>query len=342
MTMQEVLHKLAGGESLLRCEAEHCMDEIMRGEASDAQIAAFIMGLSVKGETIDEISGCAAAMRRRAERVPLNTAPVVDTCGTGGDGQHTFNISTTAAFIAAGAGVPVAKHGNRSVSSSCGSADVLECLGLNLDLDAKEVGRCIDELGIGFMYAPRMHPAMRYAVRPRRELGIRTVFNLLGPLTNPAGAPAQLLGVFSPHLTELMAEVLRRLGARRAMVVSGMEGLDEISICGSTRISELQEGRVKTYHVAPGDLGLEPVGIEAIRGGGAEYNARILRRVLEGRPGPHRDSAVVNAGAALVAAGRAADLREGATLAERSIDSGSAGEKLEMLIDFCARLASAG
>lgn len=334
--LRTLIARVAEGQHLTEQEASEAMEALIGGEATPAQMAALLVALRLKGETVEEITGCARAMRARATPIPHRQPFVVDTCGTGGDGAGTFNISTTAAFVVAGAGVPVAKHGNRAASSQAGSADVLEALGIPIDLAPEDVGRCIDEVGIGFLFAPTVHAAMRHVAPVRREIGLRTIFNFLGPLTNPAGARAQLVGVFRADLTEPLARVLGNLGVERAMVVHGLEGVDEISISGPTRVSEYRDGTVRTYEIVPEDAGLERAAPEAIRGGTAAENARITLGVLEGRPGPHRDVVLLNAGAALVTAGRAGSLREGARLAAEAIDSGRALAKLEAL----RRLAS--
>ncbi len=338
--IKDAIRTVASGRSLSRRQSFQVMNAMMKGDVTPAQFGALLLGLGIKGETVDEISGFAHAMRERATTVPVRRSGLVDTCGTGGDGLSTFNISTTAAFIAAGAGVAVAKHGNRSVSSDCGSADVLESLGVNLDLEADEVGRCIDELGIGFLYAPRLHPAMKHAVGPRRELGIRTVFNLLGPLTNPAGASAQVMGVFDSDRTEDLARVAGNLGIRHAWVVGGLEGLDEISIAGPTRISEYRKGMVRTFTLTPEDLGVSRSPLADIRGGDAQVNARILYGVLRGASGPYRDSALVNAAAAIRVGGQASTLADGMIKARQSVDSGCALRKLEQLVNYGGRKVS--
>jgi len=332
VTVQAAIARAVIGDDLSVAEAEAAMGTIMAGNATDAQIGGLLVALRMKGEAVDEIAGFARAMRRGAIRVPTDARPLVDLCGTGGDGRNTFNISTTAAFVVAGAGLPVAKHGNRSVSSQCGSADVLEALGVRLDLSPGDVGRCIDEVGIGFLYAPALHPAMRHAIGPRREMGVRTVFNLLGPLTNPAAAGVQLLGVFDPALTEPLAEVLRSLGSRSALVVHGGGGLDELSTLGPNRISRLSDGAVHTTTLDPTSLGLPPSRLAGLAGGSTTENARILRDVLEGQPGPKRDIVLLNAAAALVAAERTADLAEGLSIAAEAIDSGRARERLDALV----------
>lgn len=338
MTIREAIARTIEGKSLTAAEAEATMEIIMSGEATDAQIAGLLVALRTKGETVDEIAGFARAMQKKSIYVVTKEKTLIDVCGTGGDARGTFNISTTVAFVAAGAGLAVAKHGNRSVSSRCGSADVLEELGVYLVLDADEVGRCIHEIGIGFLYAPHLHPAMKHAVGPRREMGIRTVFNLLGPLTNPARAQVQLLGIYDPSLTERMAEVLRSLGCHSAFVVHGGGGLDELSTLGSNRISRLVEGRVESYDLDPASLGLTRARLSDLEGGDAAENARILRDVLSGQTGPKRDIVLLNASAILVAAERAEDLREGLSLAAEVIDSGAAIERLDALIAMTRRL----
>jgi anthranilate phosphoribosyltransferase len=342
--MQRALEKIASGKNLERDEAERAMEEILAGRASTEQIAALLMGLRMKGESLDEIVGFALAMRRHAASIfparhSLTGAPLVDTCGTGGDGLGTFNISTAAAFVVAGAGVRVAKHGNRSSGTRCGSADVLEALGVSINIPAARVATAIEEIGIGFLYAPAMHAATRHAIPARRELRFRTIFNLLGPLTNPAGASAQVVGVYGANLTELLAQVLKELGVARAFVVHGAEGLDEISISGETTIAELRDGAIRTYCVTPEDFGLARAPLESILGGEPAHNARTIRQVLgiPGRAhdhGPHRDIVLINAAAALVAAGRAKEFLEGVHVAAESIDSGAAFRKLEALAAF--------
>ncbi len=330
----EAIRKAADRGDLTPQEAREAMGEIMEGRATPAQIAAFLVALRMKGETVEEVTEFARVMRNHA--IPVNTSrrPVVDTCGTGGDAVKTFNVSTAAAFVAAGAGVAVAKHGNRSVTSKCGSADVLEALGIRFDLPPEEVGRCVDEVGIGFMFAPSYHPAMKHAMPVRRELGLRTVFNALGPLTNPAFAEAQLLGVYAPALTELHAGALRNLGARRAFVVHGLGGLDELSTIGETRITELRDGALRTYHLAPEDVGLPRARVEDLLGGTPAENADRLVAILEGADGPARDIVVLNAAAALAAAGAADSPAEAVPLAQESIASGAAREKLRLLREF--------
>jgi len=332
LVIRDAIRKVVEGGSLTQDEAAAAMTEIMDGEATPAQVACFITALRMKGETIDEITGFVRVMREKSIKVSTTRSPLVDTCGTGGDRLNTFNISTAAAFVVAGAGVAVAKHGNRAASSVCGSADVLEALGVNIAIGPAEVGKCIDEAGIGFMFAPAAHPAMKHAVGPRKEIGIRTVFNILGPMTNPAGAKRQLIGVFSPELTETMAHVLGNLGSERAMVVHGLDGLDEISTLGKTRVSELKDGRVRTYELDCRAEGLGLCSPDDISGGRTpEENADILMAVLRGISDPRREIVLANAGAALYVAGRAQDLREGIALAAESIDSGAAIGALEKM-----------
>ncbi len=324
-------------------EAKMVMLQIMNGGASDAQIGAYLMALRMKGETIEEIIGSARAMRAAASTVPTNVdGDLLDTCGTGGDRSGTFNISTTVAFVAAAAGIPVAKHGNRAASSKCGSADVLAELGVNLDLSPEQVGKCVDEIGIGFLFAVKLHPAMRHAIGPRRDLGIRTIFNILGPLTNPAGAQRQLMGVFAPELTDLLAKALRGLGSKSAMVVNGYGGLDELTTTGPNRISYLREdGEIVHIDVDPTELGFHTAHITDLKGDDAPTNAAILRSVLAGADsGAKRDVVLLNAGAAIMAAGRSASIADGIELAREAIDSGEAIAKLDKLIVLSRSLAS--
>lgn len=313
--------------------------EILEGEASPAQIAAFVTALRIRGESVEHIRSFAEIMRSKAARLTPPAGIVLDTCGTGGDGRGTFNISTTAAFIAAGAGVCVAKHGNRAASSKCGSADVLEALGVQVNLTAEQAQACLGEIGMCFMFAPAHHSAMRHAAGPRREIGIRTIFNLLGPLSNPASATHQIIGVFDGTLTETYAEALGGLGSQRALIVYGEDGLDEISISSTTRITELANGRISTTHVTPEDFGMTRVDIEAILGGDAQENAQILTAVLQGRATPAQmEISLLNSGAALYLADKAADIREGIELARKTIDSGAALAKLEAFKQCSNRL----
>jgi anthranilate phosphoribosyltransferase len=341
----DAIQQLLAGESLSAEQAEGVMDQVMSGEATPAQIAGFLIALRVKGETVDEITGCARAMRRAAVSVTPARTDVVDTCGTGGDRSGTFNISTTTAFVVAGAGLGVAKHGNRSVSSQSGSADVLKALGVNLELTPDQVAQAIDEVGIGFLFAPKLHPAMRYAIGPRRELGVRTVFNILGPLTNPAAAPAQLMGVYDEALIEPLARVLKSLGSRAAYVVHGDGGLDELTTTGRNRVSYFGipgiDGQVVTGMLDPRELGFAPAQLEALRGGDPDRNASITRDILSGRDhGPRRDVVLLNAAAALTVGGATDDLRAGVACATESIDSGAALAKLEGLIAFSQQAAA--
>jgi anthranilate phosphoribosyltransferase len=341
MTIQEAIKQVTSGKNLTIAEASDVFNDIMSGNATDAQIAACIVALRMKGETADEITGAATVMREKAIHVvPAAAAAadarhVIDTCGTGGDGAHTFNISTASAFVAAGAGATVAKHGNRSVSSKCGSADVLESLGVNIGISADRMKQSLDEIGICFLFAPSLHKAMKYAIGPRKEIGIRTIFNILGPLTNPSLASAQLLGVFSEDLTTVMATVLKNMGSSRAYVVHGMDGLDEITITAETRVAEVANGGdVKTYTIKPEDYGFKRSPLSVLIGGTAAENAGIIREVLSGTPGPRRDIVVLNAGFALAASGIAKDPQSGIAIAQKSIDSGAAMRKLTSLIDM--------
>jgi anthranilate phosphoribosyltransferase len=347
----EAVRALVEGRHLTRIEAAAAMEAIMSGAATNAQIAAFLTALRMKGETVEELIGFAQVMRQkvvgirtRGEEMAALTGTdremLVDTCGTGGDAAGTFNVSTATAFVVAGTGLRVAKHGNRSVSSLCGSADVVETLGINLELTPGQVARCIDEAGIGFLYAPLLHTAMRHVMAARREMGIRTVFNMLGPLTNPAAATAQVIGVYAAVLTEPLARVLAELGTARAFVVHGADGLDEISNTGESRLSEVREGVVRTFIVRPEDFGVPRATIAELRGGDREQNADIIRAILDGEPGPKRDIVVINAAAALVAGGRARELKEGVEVAARSIDSRAARAKLEALVTLSQRLGA--
>ena len=328
--IREAIEKLIRGADLTQEEAAQVMEEIMTGEATPAQFGAFVIGLRLKGETVDEMTGLATVMRDKSLKVDFS-GPSVDTCGTGGDDLGTFNISTTAAFVVAGAGIAVAKHGNRAMTSKSGSADVLEKQGIKIDLGPEGVKRCMEEVGIGFMFAPRFHPAMKFAVQPRREIGVRTVFNILGPLTNPAGAEAQVLGVPTDSVGEKMVQVLQRLGSERAIVVHAEDGLDEISLNSNTSIWDLKDRSIKHYKIGPDDLGLASASLQSLAGGSVEENADTMTEVLKGASGPRRDVVVANAAGGIVAGGKAADLREGVQAAQESIDSGRALEKLELL-----------
>ena len=323
--------KLVIGTNLSREECYGAMDDIMGGRATPAQIASFITALRIKGETVEEIAACAQVMRDRVVRVHVEAEDLVDTCGTGGDGARTFNISTTAAFVVAGAGITVAKHGNRSVSSQSGSADLFAALGVNIQAGIPVVERCLREVGIGFLFAPLLHGAMKHAIGPRQEIGIRTVFNILGPLTNPAGAPNQVIGVYDPELTETLCQVLRELGSRRAYVVHGCDGLDEITLTGTTRVSELKNNRIWTFNLDPAEFGFRYCRPEDLKGGDAETNAKITLSILNGEPGPKRDVILLNAAAAIYVAGRSKSLKEGLAAAADSIESGRAMNKLEAL-----------
>jgi len=345
MIITEAIKRVVDRVDLAAEDAEAVLEQIMTGQCADAQIASLLTALRMKGETVDELTGFARVMRRKAARVHPHTTvsaeiadtereALIDTCGTGGDVSGSFNVSTATAFVVAGAGVRVAKHGNRSVSSQCGSADVVEALGVRIELSPETIGRCIDVVGIGFLHAPLLHDAMKYVALARRQMGIRTIFNMLGPLTNPAGANVQVVGVYAAHLTELLARVLGGLGSRRALVVHGADGLDEITITAESRITELRDGELSTYTVTPEDLGLERATLAEIQGGDARQNSEIILGVLQSERGPRRDIVLLNAAAAFVASGRARDLREGVGLAAESIDSGKAFNKLERLIEF--------
>jgi anthranilate phosphoribosyltransferase len=332
--IKEAIAKVVIGANLTEAEAEAVMREIMQGEATDAQIAAYITALRVKGETVEEITGSARVMREKAVHIRLDAPYQVDTCGTGGDMSHTFNISTTVAFVVAGAGVAVAKHGNRSVSSKSGSADVLQALGINIEMPSHRLEECLNEVGIAFLFAPMMHQAMKYAIGPRREIGIRTIFNVLGPLTNPAGVKAQIMGVYAADLTTLLARALGNLGSTRALVVHGMDGLDEITITERTRISEYRDGSVNDYYIHPSDFDLPAGKASDLKGGDAKENAVITLEVLKGQVGPCRDIVLLNAAAGLMAAGKAKDFRDGIRLAGDAIDSGAGMKKLAELKKF--------
>lgn len=336
--IKDAIAKAIRRENLSQAEAEEALQDIMSGKATPAQIGAYLVALRMKGETVDEITGSARAMRANVVPVPVKKGDVLyDTAGTGGDGKQTFNISTAAAFVIAGTGRKVAKHGNRAASSQCGSADVLNALGVKLDLTPEQVGQAIDEVGIGFLFAPRFHPAMKHAVGPRQEIGQRTIFNVLGPLTNPAGAEVQIVGVFDPELTELLAQVLGELGSRAAFVVHGYGGMDELNTAGPNRLSHLKEGRVTTLALDPEMLNLPRSDIAELAGGPPAENARILRSVLNGSlNGARRNAVLLNAAAALAA--ESGDLQAGFALAQESLDSRAALQKLDELVEFCTRL----
>lgn len=345
MIITDAIKKVVDRVDLASEDAESVLEQIMSGVCTDAQIASLLTALRMKGETVAELTGFARVMRRKAARVHPQTTvsaeigdtereALIDTCGTGGDVSGSFNVSTAAAFVVAGAGVRVAKHGNRSVSSQCGSADVVEALGVRIELPPEMIGRCIDRIGIGFLHAPLLHDAMKHVALARREMGIRTIFNMLGPLTNPAGANIQVVGVYAAHLTELLAQVLRELGSVRALVVHGADGLDEITITAESKITELKKGELSTYTITPEELGLKRATLGEIQGGDARQNSEIILGVLRGDSGPRRDIVLLNAAAALLASGKADDLTEGVVVAADSIDSGKALAKLERLIEF--------
>jgi anthranilate phosphoribosyltransferase len=339
--IRESIGKLVERTDLEGKEAEEVMKEIMGGTATPAQIASFLTALRMKGETVEEISACARIMREFSIKIrPRVNGTITDIVGTGGDLKRTFNVSTTSMFVLAGAGIPVAKHGNRSASSSCGSADVLEELGLDLALNPQKVQECIEKLGVGFMFAQTFHPSMKNVGGPRKEMGIRTVFNILGPLTNPANAQAIVVGVFSPTLTEKMAGVLSNLGVKRAVVVCGLDGMDEISICGPTKVSSLEKGIVKTYEIKPEEFGIKRAGLEDVQCTGKEEHARYAVRILQGKErGPKRDIVLMNAGAGIFVGGHAVSLKEGVKKAIEAVDSGKALAKLEEFIKFAGNPA---
>ena len=346
--IKELISKVVRGENLTEDEMEKAMEEIMTGTATPAQIGAFITALRLKGETVEEITGAARAMRAKATKINVNNhlvnidrdeiniddETILDIVGTGGDGTRTFNVSTTTAFVAAGGGVKVAKHGNRAVSSLCGSADVLENLGVNLEVTSTDVEKCIKEIGIGFLYAPIFHGAMKHAAGPRQEIGIRSIFNLLGPVTNPAGASVQVLGVYEQSLTEKIALVLKRLGTKEAFVVCGEGTFDEISICGPTKVTHLKNDNVSTFQMTPEEYDFSRAGLKDIVGGDAKENANIIRQILNGEKGPKRDMVLLNASAAFIASGLCDNFKDGIKIATKSIDSGKAQDKLDQLIEF--------
>lgn len=330
--IKEAIDKVVRCIDLTQEEMTQVFEEIMTGSATPIQIGAFITALRMKGETVNEITAAAKVMRQKAINISLGEEEdIIDTCGTGGDVSNTFNISTATAFVVAGCGIKVAKHGNRSVSSQCGSADVLEELGVKIDLPPDRVKECIKRIGIGFMFAPLFHGAMKFAAGPRKEIGIRTIFNILGPLSNPASATHQILGVFREEITEVMAKVLDNLGVKGAMIVHSDDGLDEISIASRTKITELKSSKIKTYYIQPKDFGLKKADLSLIRGGTKEENAKIILGVLNGQKGPQRDVVLMNASAALVVAGKARNFKEGTEIAAESIDGKRALEKLELL-----------
>lgn len=350
MTITEAIKNVVDLRDLTASEAESVLEQIMTGQCTDAQIASLLTAMRMKGETVEELTGFARVMRKRASPVRPRSSvsaaiggtereALIDTCGTGGDVSGSFNVSTATAFVVAGAGVRVAKHGNRSVSSQCGSADVVEALGIKIEIPPERIARSIDEVGIGFLHAPLLHGAMKYVALARKQMGIRTIFNMLGPLTNPAGANTQVIGVYAARLTELLAEVLGNLGAARALVVHGMDGMDEITITSQTKVTELKDGRRRTYTIQPEDFGLKRATLAEIQGGDARRNAEIIINLLTGEAGPRRDIVLLNAAAAFVASSKAADFAEGIKLAADSIDSGKAMGKLQGLIEFTNQAA---
>jgi len=332
--IKEAIGKAVNHEDLNEPQMMEVMDEVMEGKATPAQIAAFITALRIKGETIDEVTGAARIMRRKATRIDARSPIIVDTCGTGGDGMKTFNISTTAAFVVAAAGLTVAKHGNRAVSSGCGSADVLEALGVKIDAQPEIVEECIHQIGIGCLFAPKLHGAMKYAIGPRREIGIRTIFNMLGPLTNPAGATSQLIGVYDPRLTEMFAGVLKNLGTKTAFVVHGSDGLDEATVTGKTRVTELTNGLINTYDIDPVFFFGDIFPGDALLGGDASVNAEITKSVLTGISGACRNIVLLNAALAIITGEMAKTIKEGIEIAKECIDSGAAIKKLQALIEL--------
>lgn len=346
--IREAIEKVARRKDLTESEMRAAFVEMMSGAATHAQIGSFITALRMKGETVEEITAAARVMREMSvhinvgprtvdidrDDINLDEETIIDTCGTGGSGTNTFNISSTVAFVVAGCGLKVAKHGNRGASSACGSADVLEALGVKLDVGPDMVQRCILEIGIGFLYAPAFHSAMKHALSPRKEIGIRTIFNILGPLSNPANASSQVLGVYDPSLTEVMARVLKNLGSKRAFVVYGMDTLDEITITGKTKVSELKDGRIRNYYITPEKFGIKRSTLDDIKGGDAKTNAEIVLSVLKGERSPRRDVVLLNSAASLVSGFKAKDIRSGIKLAAESIDSGRAMEKLLKLIEL--------
>lgn len=337
--LQSVMNRLVQGQDLKRNEARYVMELIMSGNMTNAQIGGLLTAMRIKGETVDEIAGFAEVMRNHANRLTTETSRLLDTCGTGGSGIHKFNISTTSAIVASSVSVRVAKHGNRSASGRAGSADVLEALGVNIQLSAEQAKQCLDKIGICFLFAQLYHPSMKYAAGPRKELGIRTIFNMLGPLTNPAGADRQVLGIYDRSKTEVVAQVLKELGLKRALVVTSEEGLDEIGISSSTRVSELRNGTVTTYDIHPSDLGLGTYSLDEMIGGDPAKNAEIIRRVLQGEKGAYRDVVLANAGACIYVSGLAESIREGVVIAQEAIDSGKAFAKLEQLIHTTEELS---
>lgn len=336
---REMMEKLINRENLSENEMVTLMNEIMSGKLTDSQIAGILTALRAKGETREEITGCAKVMREKASKVNVQDKHAIDTCGTGGDGKHTFNVSTLAAIVAAAAGVTVVKHGNRSVSSKCGSADVLADLGVNIDMDPQGAERCLEQAKITFLFAPKYHPSMKYVMKARRELGVRTIFNILGPLANPGMVNSQIIGVFDEKLTEIIAQVLKELGLTRALIIHGMDGLDEISISAGTKVSELKDGEIKTYYIEPENFGFKRGNIDDIKGGDPEENARMIISLLKGGDGTVRDIILINAGAAIYMGGKADSIMEGIQLARVAIDSGSAMDKLNEFIRISQEVA---
>ena len=337
MELQKAIAKVISHQDLTKDEMRSVMQTIMTGEATAAQIGGFLVGLRMKGESVDEITAAAEVMRALATKVTVHGGHLVDTCGTGGDGASTFNISTASALVTAAAGAQVAKHGNRSVSSSCGSADVLEAAGVNLELDAAQVAKCVEKIGVGFLFAPKHHSAMKHAIGPRKEMGVRTLFNLLGPLTNPAAAPNQVLGVFSVEWLEPLAQVLRKLGSRHVLVVHAEDGLDEISIGAPTQVAELNKGKLSCYRISPQDYGMETASVESLAVSNAKESLALIRRVFDDEKGPARDIVQLNAGAAIYVSGVADSLETGIRIAGEAIASGAAKEKLAQLIEVSNR-----
>lgn len=331
MEFKSAISHVVKGKSLLFNEAYSLATQLMEGKATDSQIGALLIALHLKKETVDEITGFATAMRDKVVEIPCQNNRLVDTCGTGGDSRGTFNISTISALVAASAGCKVAKHGNRSISSQCGSADILKTLGVNIEITPEKMGECIDTIGFGFLFAPLLHPAMKYAIGPRREMGIRTIFNILGPLTNPAAAKRQLLGVFSKSLTQVMANVLQKMGSEHVMVVHGADGLDEITLTDITYVSELKSGAINSYTIQPENFGFKKVDLKDLQGGAPEDNVQIAINILKGEEGSARNIVLLNAGAVIYVSGKATSIEEGIELAKNAIDSGSALNKLELL-----------
>lgn len=334
MKIDEATKKLVKGKNLSIKEMQSVFNQIMSGKTTSGQMASFLTALRIKTETVNEITGAAIVMRKKSEKVKIKDKNLLDTCGTGGTGTGVFNVSTISAFVLAGAGIKIAKHGNRAASGKCGSADVLEELGVKINISTKLVEKCIDEIGIGFMFAPIFHGAMKYAIETRREMGIRTIFNVLGPLCNPASSKFQVLGVYSSDLTELVAKVLKKLGSKRAFVVCGKDPLDEVTITGTTKISELSNGKVKTYTVTPATFGIKKRKLELVKGGNSKVNAKIARDVLNGKLGAKRDIVLMNASLGFVCMGKAKNFKEGVKLAANVIDSGKAKDKLSCLINM--------